>query len=110
MPQAEVTARSLQLQWVPGSDGASPIRYFTAQVRELPAGHWQTYSSSISHEATACTVERYGSPEAPPRDPQPSLSTPPHQPPAGAGSGGPRRRSTEGMSLLVHTFPWGSPW
>ncbi|XP_070270398.1 LOW QUALITY PROTEIN: protein sidekick-1 [Myotis yumanensis] len=58
VPQAEVTARSLQLQWVPGSDGASPIRYFTAQVRELPRGPWQTYSSSISHEATACAVER----------------------------------------------------
>lgn len=58
VPQAEVTARSLLLQWVPGSDGASPIRYFTVQVRELPGGQWQTYSSSISHEATACAVER----------------------------------------------------
>ncbi|KFO25348.1 Protein sidekick-1 [Fukomys damarensis] len=58
VPQVEVTARSLQLQWVPGSDGASPIRYFTVQVRELPGGEWQTYSSSISHEATACAVER----------------------------------------------------
>uniref|UniRef100_A0A2I3HQ10 Fibronectin type-III domain-containing protein n=1 Tax=Nomascus leucogenys TaxID=61853 RepID=A0A2I3HQ10_NOMLE len=58
VPQAEVTARSLQLQWVPGSDGASPIRYFTVQVRELPRGEWQTYSSSISHEATACVVDR----------------------------------------------------
>ncbi|XP_074201685.1 protein sidekick-1 isoform X2 [Camelus bactrianus] len=58
VPQAEVTARSLRLQWVPGSDGASPIRYFTVQLRELPRGEWQTYSSSISHEATACVVER----------------------------------------------------
>ncbi|XP_048186046.1 protein sidekick-1 isoform X1 [Perognathus longimembris pacificus] len=58
VPQAEVTARSLRLQWVPGSDGASPIRYFTVQVRELPGGEWQTYSSSISHEATACAVDR----------------------------------------------------
>ncbi|XP_039734833.1 protein sidekick-1 [Pteropus medius] len=58
VPQAEVTARSLRLQWVPGSDGASPIRYFTVQVRELPGGQWQTYSSSISHGATACAVER----------------------------------------------------
>ncbi|XP_051031608.1 LOW QUALITY PROTEIN: protein sidekick-1-like, partial [Phodopus roborovskii] len=58
VPQTEVTARSLRLQWVPGSDGASPIRYFTVQVRELPGGEWQTYSSSISHEATACAVER----------------------------------------------------
>ena len=59
MPQADVTARSLCLRWVPGSDGASPIRYFTLQLRELPRGQWQTYSSSISHEATACVVERY---------------------------------------------------
>ncbi|XP_049758675.1 protein sidekick-1 isoform X3 [Elephas maximus indicus] len=58
VPQAEVTARSLRLQWTPGSDGASPIRYFTVQVRELPAGGWQTYSSSVSHEVTACMVER----------------------------------------------------
>ncbi|XP_006859935.1 PREDICTED: protein sidekick-1-like [Chrysochloris asiatica] len=58
VPQAEVTARSLRLQWTPGSDGASPIRYLTVQVRELPTGEWQTYSSSVSHEATACVVER----------------------------------------------------
>ncbi|XP_032249983.1 protein sidekick-1 [Phoca vitulina] len=58
VPQAQVTARSLQLRWVPGSDGASPIRYFTVQLRELPRGEWQTYSSSVSHEATACAVER----------------------------------------------------
>ncbi|XP_047635406.1 protein sidekick-1 isoform X2 [Phacochoerus africanus] len=58
VPQADVTARSLRLQWVPGSDGASPIRYFTVQLRELPSGQWQTYSSSISHEATTCAVER----------------------------------------------------
>lgn len=77
VPQAEVTARSLQLQWVPGSDGASPIRYFTAQVRELPGGHWQTYSSSISHEATACAVERY---EARRPLPGPAALPPPHPP------------------------------
>ncbi|XDA89419.1 hypothetical protein R6Z07_019375 [Ovis aries] len=58
VPQADVAARSLCLRWVPGSDGASPIRYFTLQLRELPGGQWQTYSSSISHEATACVVER----------------------------------------------------
>ncbi|XP_045020252.1 protein sidekick-1 isoform X1 [Bubalus bubalis] len=58
VPQADVTARSLCLRWVPGGDGASPIRYFTLQLRELPRGQWQTYSSSISHEATACVVER----------------------------------------------------
>ncbi|XP_069425693.1 protein sidekick-1 [Ovis canadensis] len=58
VPQVDVAARSLCLRWVPGSDGASPIRYFTLQLRELPGGQWQTYSSSISHEATACVVER----------------------------------------------------
>ncbi|XP_060029207.1 protein sidekick-1 [Erinaceus europaeus] len=58
VPQVEVTARSLWLQWVPGSDGASPIRYFTLQLRELPSGAWHTYSSSVSHAATACAVER----------------------------------------------------
>uniref|UniRef100_A0A452IWN8 Uncharacterized protein n=1 Tax=Gopherus agassizii TaxID=38772 RepID=A0A452IWN8_9SAUR len=52
IPQSEVSSQSLQLQWVPGSDGSSPIRYFTVQVRELPNGEWKTYSSSISHEAT----------------------------------------------------------
>uniref|UniRef100_A0A8C6J167 Uncharacterized protein n=1 Tax=Melopsittacus undulatus TaxID=13146 RepID=A0A8C6J167_MELUD len=56
-PQGDVTSRSLLLTWVPGSDGSSPIRYFTVQVRELPNGDWQTYSSSISHEATSCIIE-----------------------------------------------------
>lgn len=56
-PQSDVSSRSLQLHWVPGSDGSSPIRYFTVQVRELPNGDWQTYSSSISHEATSCIIE-----------------------------------------------------
>ncbi|XP_014466304.3 protein sidekick-1 isoform X2 [Alligator mississippiensis] len=57
-PQTEVSSQSLKLQWVPGSDGSSPVRYFTVQVRELPNGEWQTYSSSISHEATSCIIER----------------------------------------------------
>uniref|UniRef100_A0A663NB43 Sidekick cell adhesion molecule 1 n=1 Tax=Athene cunicularia TaxID=194338 RepID=A0A663NB43_ATHCN len=56
-PQSNVSSRSLLLKWVPGSDGSSPIRYFTVQVRELPNGDWQTYSSSISHEATSCIIE-----------------------------------------------------
>ncbi|XP_027745265.1 protein sidekick-1 isoform X4 [Empidonax traillii] len=56
-PQSDVSSRSLLLKWVPGSDGSSPIRYFTVQVRELPNGDWQTYSSSISHEATSCVIE-----------------------------------------------------
>ncbi|XP_053132295.1 protein sidekick-1 isoform X6 [Hemicordylus capensis] len=58
VPQSEVTSRSLQLRWVPGSDGSSPIRYFTVQMKELPDGDWQTYSSSISHEATSCIIDR----------------------------------------------------
>ncbi|XP_020658047.3 protein sidekick-1 isoform X2 [Pogona vitticeps] len=58
IPQSEVTSRSLQLHWVPGSDGSSPIRYFTVQMKELPGGDWQTYSSSISHEATSCIIDR----------------------------------------------------
>nr|XP_060642877.1 protein sidekick-1 isoform X2 [Anolis sagrei ordinatus] len=58
VPQSEVTSRSLQLHWVPGSDGSSPIRYFTVQTKELPDGDWKTYSSSISHEATSCTIDR----------------------------------------------------
>ncbi|KAM6054614.1 protein sidekick-1 isoform 1-T1 [Chlamydotis macqueenii] len=56
-PQSDVSSRSLLLKWVPGSDGSSPIRYFTVQVRELPNGDWQTYSSSISHEARSCVIE-----------------------------------------------------
>ncbi|NXS16173.1 SDK1 protein, partial [Mystacornis crossleyi] len=56
-PQGDVSSRSLLLKWVPGSDGSSPIRYFTVQVRELPNGDWRTYSSSISHEATSCVIE-----------------------------------------------------
>nr|XP_034986870.1 protein sidekick-1 isoform X3 [Zootoca vivipara] len=58
VPQSEVTSRSLQLHWVPGSDGSSPVRYFTVQIKELPGGEWQTYSSSISHEATSCLIDR----------------------------------------------------
>ncbi|XP_048349553.1 protein sidekick-1 isoform X2 [Sphaerodactylus townsendi] len=58
VPQSEVTSRSLQLHWHPGSDGSSPIRYFTIQIKELPDGGWQTYSSSLSHEATSCLIDR----------------------------------------------------
>ena len=82
VPQADVTARSLCLRWVPGSDGASPIRYFTVQLRELPGGQWQTYSSSISHEATACVVERYREGGEGPALPLGAL--PAHPPPAPA--------------------------
>lgn len=59
VPQSEVTSRSLRLHWVPGSDGSSPIRYFTVQTKELPEDAWQTRSSSISHEATSYVIDRY---------------------------------------------------
>uniref|UniRef100_A0A670YH85 Sidekick cell adhesion molecule 1 n=1 Tax=Pseudonaja textilis TaxID=8673 RepID=A0A670YH85_PSETE len=58
VPQSEVTSRSLQLHWVPGSDGSSPIRYFTIQLKELPNGDWKTYSSSVNHKATSCLIDR----------------------------------------------------
>nr|XP_006112957.1 protein sidekick-1 isoform X1 [Pelodiscus sinensis]XP_006112958.1 protein sidekick-1 isoform X1 [Pelodiscus sinensis]XP_025034766.1 protein sidekick-1 isoform X1 [Pelodiscus sinensis]XP_025034772.1 protein sidekick-1 isoform X1 [Pelodiscus sinensis]XP_025034774.1 protein sidekick-1 isoform X1 [Pelodiscus sinensis]XP_025034776.1 protein sidekick-1 isoform X1 [Pelodiscus sinensis] len=58
IPQSEVSSKSLQLHWIPGSDGSSPIRYFTVQLRELPNGEWQTYSSSVNHETTSCVIER----------------------------------------------------
>ncbi|XP_030067895.1 protein sidekick-1 [Microcaecilia unicolor] len=56
--QSEVQSRSLKVHWFPGRDGSSPVRYFTVQIRELPDGEWQTYSSSINHEASSCLVER----------------------------------------------------
>ncbi|KAJ6659787.1 hypothetical protein lerEdw1_018503 [Lerista edwardsae] len=58
VPQAEVTSRSLRLHWLPGSDGSSPIRYFTVQTKELPGGDWRTFSSSVSHDATSCAIDR----------------------------------------------------
>uniref|UniRef100_H3B6J6 Sidekick cell adhesion molecule 1 n=1 Tax=Latimeria chalumnae TaxID=7897 RepID=H3B6J6_LATCH len=58
IPKSDVHARSLTLHWIPGGDGSSPVRYFTIQTRELPDGNWQTRSSSISHEATSCVIER----------------------------------------------------
>ncbi|KAM6424581.1 protein sidekick-1 isoform 3-T3 [Liasis olivaceus] len=58
VPQSEVTSRSLQLHWVPGSDGSSPIRYFTIQMKELPDSDWKTYSSSVNHKATSCLIDR----------------------------------------------------
>ncbi|KAM4631625.1 protein sidekick-1 [Discoglossus pictus] len=58
IPPSEVGSRSLLLRWVPGSDGSSPIRYLTVQVQKLPAGEWQTFSSSISHESSSCVIDR----------------------------------------------------
>ena len=51
-------SRRLQLYWLPGGDGSSPVRYFTLQTQELPDGEWSTHTSSISHNATAWEVDR----------------------------------------------------
>ncbi|NWH40270.1 SDK2 protein, partial [Chloropsis hardwickii] len=56
--QEEVRARSVLLSWEPGSDGLSPVRYYTVQSRELPGGHWALHSAPVSHNATAFVVDR----------------------------------------------------
>uniref|UniRef100_A0A9J8AA75 Sidekick cell adhesion molecule 1 n=1 Tax=Cyprinus carpio carpio TaxID=630221 RepID=A0A9J8AA75_CYPCA len=58
VPQDHVQSRKLQLNWVPGGDGSSPVRYFTLQTRELPRGDWLTHSSAISHNYTSWEVDR----------------------------------------------------
>uniref|UniRef100_A0A8C2PW60 Sidekick cell adhesion molecule 1a n=1 Tax=Cyprinus carpio TaxID=7962 RepID=A0A8C2PW60_CYPCA len=58
VPQDHVQSRKLQLNWVPGGDGSSPVRYFTLQTRELPNGDWLTHSSAISHNYTSWEVDR----------------------------------------------------
>lgn len=55
-------ARSVLLSWEPGSDGLSPVRYYTVQVRELPSQNWTVHSASVNHESTSYTVDRYGAP------------------------------------------------
>ncbi|XP_010577031.1 PREDICTED: protein sidekick-2 [Haliaeetus leucocephalus] len=56
--QEEVRARSVMLSWEPGSDGLSPVRYYTVQSRELPDGEWALHSASVSHNVTAFVVDR----------------------------------------------------
>ncbi|NXH50445.1 SDK2 protein, partial [Dicaeum eximium] len=56
--QEEVRARSVLLSWEPGSDGLSPVRYYTVQSRELPHGPWALHSAPVSHNATAFVVDR----------------------------------------------------
>nr|XP_030143151.3 protein sidekick-2 isoform X1 [Taeniopygia guttata] len=56
--QEEVRARSVLLSWEPGSDGLSPVRYYTVQSRELPHGHWALHAAPVSHNATAFVVDR----------------------------------------------------
>ncbi|KAK1805199.1 hypothetical protein P4O66_019553 [Electrophorus voltai] len=58
VPQDQVQSRRLWLEWVPGRDGSSPVRYFTLQLRQLPDGGWITHSSAISHNSTSCVVDR----------------------------------------------------
>ena len=49
----------------PGQRRGPHIHYFTVQVRDLPQGEQQTYSSSIHDKAKASAVERYPAPGAP---------------------------------------------
>ncbi|XP_066520698.1 protein sidekick-2 isoform X2 [Hoplias malabaricus] len=58
VPQESVQSRSVLLSWQPGSDGLSPVRYYTVQVRELPQCNWTVQSASVSHDSTAYTVHR----------------------------------------------------
>lgn len=54
------------LSWEPGSDGLSPVRYYTVQLRELPESNWSVHSASVNHEATSYTVSRFVSDSASP--------------------------------------------
>nr|XP_045038349.2 protein sidekick-2 isoform X2 [Desmodus rotundus] len=56
--QEDVKARSVLLSWEPGSDGLSPVRYYTIQTRELPSGTWTLHSASVSHNASAFLVDK----------------------------------------------------
>ncbi|XP_069786249.1 protein sidekick-2 isoform X2 [Narcine bancroftii] len=56
--QQDVRSRSVLLSWEPGSDGLSPVRYYTIQILELPNGNWSLHSASVSHESTTYLVDR----------------------------------------------------
>ncbi|KAM8887576.1 protein sidekick-2 [Synchiropus picturatus] len=56
--QKDVQARQVLLSWVPGSDGLSPVRYYTVQLRILPESNWTVHSASVNHEATSFAVSR----------------------------------------------------
>ncbi|KPP73215.1 protein sidekick-2-like [Scleropages formosus] len=58
VPQEDVQARSVLLSWEPGSNGLSPVRYYTVQCRELPESNWTVHSASVNHEATSYIVDR----------------------------------------------------
>nr|XP_028569798.1 protein sidekick-2 isoform X5 [Podarcis muralis] len=56
--QEDVKSRSVLLSWEPGSDGLSPVRYYTVQTRELPDGKWVLHSASVNHNTTSFIVNR----------------------------------------------------
>lgn len=56
VPQKDVQARQVLLSWEPGSDGLSPVRYYTVQQKELPQNNWTVHSASVNHEATSYIV------------------------------------------------------
>ncbi|TRY81509.1 hypothetical protein DNTS_009917, partial [Danionella cerebrum] len=58
VPQKGVESHKLQLHWTPGTDGSSPVRYFTLQTLELPDGKWTLHTSSIAHNNTSWDVNR----------------------------------------------------
>uniref|UniRef100_A0A8C7Z9Z8 Sidekick cell adhesion molecule 2b n=1 Tax=Oryzias sinensis TaxID=183150 RepID=A0A8C7Z9Z8_9TELE len=56
VPQKHVQPRQVLLSWEPGSDGLSPVRYYTVQLRELPDKNWTVHSASVNHEAASYIV------------------------------------------------------
>ncbi|XP_051926661.1 protein sidekick-2 isoform X2 [Hippocampus zosterae] len=58
VPQKDVRARRVLLSWEPGSDGLSPVRYYTVQLRQLPDSNWTVHSASVNHDATSYVVSR----------------------------------------------------
>ncbi|KAK7919239.1 hypothetical protein WMY93_010523 [Mugilogobius chulae] len=58
VPQKDVSARQVLLTWEPGSDGLSPVRYYTVQLRELPENNWTVHSASVNHEASSYIVSK----------------------------------------------------
>ncbi|XP_077482047.1 protein sidekick-2 isoform X1 [Stigmatopora argus] len=58
VPQKDVRARRVVLSWEPGSDGLSPVRYYTVQLRQLPDNNWTVHSASVNHDATSYVVSR----------------------------------------------------
>ncbi|XP_046721612.1 protein sidekick-2 isoform X2 [Silurus meridionalis] len=58
VPQEDVQARGVLLSWEPGSDGLSPVRYYTVQYKELPNINWIVHSASVNHEANSYIVDK----------------------------------------------------